>query len=195
MAAGCFELPAFLLNLAEQLRVLDGKHRLGCEGFHQVHDLFAEFTWLAAPDDKRTDDLVRPEQWNHEDAAISGVGDDLLNGRWRLFFKVRDLDRRPTPCGVADSCVVQSYRLVGNCGDTLIAHPKSSAEAELLPCAAEHIDNALIRVRQLDSLRDDRLQHGVKIERRVDSLADFPERLKFANRACKFGRAHLYLLI
>ena len=83
VAAGCLQLPAFLLDLAEQLRVLNGEHRLGRKGFHQVNDLLVEFTRLATPDDKRADDLVRPEQRNDQDAAIAGVEHDLLNGRRR----------------------------------------------------------------------------------------------------------------
>ena len=78
VAAGCLQLPALLLDLAEQLGVLDGEHRLGREGLQQVDDLLVEFTRLAAPDDQRADDLVRPEQRNDQDAAISGVENDLL---------------------------------------------------------------------------------------------------------------------
>ena len=73
VAAGCLELPALFLNLAEQLGVLDGEHRLRRERLHEVYDLLVEFTWLAAPDDQRADDLVRPQQRNNQDAAISGV--------------------------------------------------------------------------------------------------------------------------
>ena len=39
VAAGGLQFPAFLLNLAEQLGILNGKHRLGREGFHEMNDL------------------------------------------------------------------------------------------------------------------------------------------------------------
>ena len=36
-----------------------------------------EFARFAAPDDQRADDLVRPEQRNDQDAAISGIENDF----------------------------------------------------------------------------------------------------------------------
>ena len=77
MAAGGLQLPAFLLYLAEQLGVLDRKHRLGREGLQQVDDLLVEFARFAAPDDQSANDLVRSEQRNDQDAAISGVENRL----------------------------------------------------------------------------------------------------------------------
>ena len=98
-------------------------------------------------------------------------------------------------CGIADPHIVQSYDLIRHRGNELVAHAKGRAQAELLPCAAEHVDRAGIRGGQLNRLGDDRLQHRVEIERRVDGLADFAERLQLADGAGKLGRARLNLLV
>ena len=55
--------------------------------------------------------------------------------------------------------------------------------------AAENVDRARIGARQLNRLGYDRLQHRVEVECRIDGLADFAERLQFADRTCKFGGA------
>ena len=156
--------------------------------------MLVEFTRLAAPDDQRADDLVRPEQRNDQDAAIAGIEHDLLNVRGRSCAEIGQLDGRAAPRSVANPQIVQPDGLVGHRGNELVAHPIGRAQAELLSRAAEHIDRACIRARQLNRLGYDRLQHHVEIKRRIDRLADFPERLQFADRACKLGRARLHFL-
>ena len=72
--------------------------------------------------------------------------------------------------------------------------PKVARRRNCCRRAAEHIDRACIRARQLNCLGHDRLQHRVEIERRIDGLADFAERLELADRPGKLGRARLHLL-
>ncbi len=88
-----------------------------------MNDLLVEVARLAAPDDECTDDLVRPQQRNDQDAAISGVTSYFLQGRMRSLLLGREaVQVHAAPGGVADPHVGPADGLVRNCGDKLIAH-------------------------------------------------------------------------
>src|SRR4051794_18599328 len=106
VAAGCLQLPALLLYLAEQLGVLDRKHRLRREGLQKVDDLLDEFARFAAPDNQSANDLVRSEQRNNENAAISGVENRFQCERLRSFAEIRQLNRRAASCRLPDSGII-----------------------------------------------------------------------------------------
>ena len=67
--------------------------------------------------------------------------------------------------------------------DELVAHAVGGAEPELLPQLAEHIDCAGVGHGELHRLGDDRRQHRLEVERRVDRVADLAERLQLRYRA------------
>ena len=58
--AGDLELPALLLDLAEQPRVLDRERRLAGEGLHQVDDARRELAGPLAQDGERAEHAVWP---------------------------------------------------------------------------------------------------------------------------------------
>ena len=68
------------------------------------------------------------------------------------------------------------------------------AELEFLARLIEHVDDAGVGRRQLHRLCHDGGQHGLQIERRVDCLAYFAERLELLDRASELAGAGLHLV-
>src|SRR5262249_53937831 len=65
MLARLRELPAFVLDLMEQVRVLDRQHRLGGKRLQQVDGLLWELAWPLASDHESADDALGAEQRNN----------------------------------------------------------------------------------------------------------------------------------
>src|SRR6516165_11822778 len=53
----------------------------------------------------------------------------------------------------------------------------------------KHIDSPRLTAGELSRFGDDRVQHGLQIERRIDRLTDLAERPQLLNRACELGGA------
>src|SRR6516225_3351140 len=53
----------------------------------------------------------------------------------------------------------------------------------------KRIDRSRLSTGKLSRFADDRAQHGLQIERRIDRLTDLAERAQLSNRACKLGGA------
>ena len=97
-----------------------------------------------------------------------------MSGTW---IGLRSGRRRP------DMRVAGADAPVGDGDDHLVAHSVGSAELELLPRLVEHVDRAGVGARELHRALHDGGEHLFEIERRVDRLRDFSERLQFADGA------------
>ncbi len=75
------ELPALLLELLEELRVLDGQGRLGGEGAQQLDDVRREFPGRAPVDDEPADDVVLAQERHRQERAISRAHERLAHPR------------------------------------------------------------------------------------------------------------------
>ena len=67
--------------------------------------------------------------------------------------------------------------------DQFLIHAVSGAQIEFALPLVEHVDGSGVRAGKLCRLGDDGCQHGLEIERGIDRLRDFAERLEFADRA------------
>jgi hypothetical protein len=85
------ELPTLLLDLAEQTRILDRQHRLGCERLKKLNRIFRKIARLLAPDHERPNDAVCADQRHDETCSKSGSHCDLSDWAWRLVADIRDL--------------------------------------------------------------------------------------------------------
>ena len=66
-------LPALLVDLGEQVRVLDRQHRLGGESLEQINRVLGERTRGFAAYYEYAHDVVAREQWNDEQGAVPGT--------------------------------------------------------------------------------------------------------------------------
>ena len=177
------ELLALLLDLAEQPRVLDRHHRLVGEGLQQVDGGLRKFAGRLAPHHQRADDVVGTEQRHDQQRAEALAQVDLVDRRGRLVLDVGDLDRLALASRPADVGVAGADAPVGDRDDHLLAHAVGGAQPELLPRLVEHVDRAGVGARELHRALHDGGQHLFEVERRVDRLGDFAQRLQLADRA------------
>ena len=73
-------------------------------------------------------------------------------------------------------------------------HSVGRAQLELTVGLVEHIDRAGLGAGKLRRLRDDGVEHGLQIERRIDRLADLTERAQLPDRLRELARARLHLV-
>jgi hypothetical protein len=73
--------------------------------------------------------------------------------------------------------------------DHIVAHAERGAQPELLLLLVEHVDRACFGAGNLRRPRDDGIEHGLEIERRVDRLGDLAERAQLLDRAREFTGA------
>ena len=185
------ELPALVLDLMEQARVLDCQHRLGGKGLQQVDGLLWELARSLAADHESADDALGAEQRNNQNGAVAGPHDHLEIMRWRLLLQVRDLQRRTLARRLADTSISDADVPLLECRDQLIVHSVGGAQPEFLFGLVVIIDGARIGLGQLHGLADDGGQHLLEIERRVDRLADLAERAQLRHRLRQLMRARL----
>ena len=95
MLAGDLELPALLLDLVEQARVLDRQHRLGGERLQQVDRALGKLAGRAAAHHQRADDAVGAKQRDQQARPVAGAQDDLVDRRGRLLAQVGNLLGHP----------------------------------------------------------------------------------------------------
>src|SRR6266487_7045094 len=96
------KLAALLLDLAEQPRVLDREHRVGCERLQKLNCIFGKIARLLAPNHERPDDAVWVGQGHNEARAKSGPYRDLSDDAWGLVPDIGGLLRLPIPSRLAD---------------------------------------------------------------------------------------------
>src|SRR5262249_27211707 len=113
-----FELAAFVLDLAEQARVLDRQHRLSCERLQEMNGILGKLSRLFAPDHERAEDLVCADQWHNEARSIAGLHRDLSDRARRLvayignLLRLSDLRRLADRVGSAEVLVLHSCNQV-----------------------------------------------------------------------------------
>src|SRR5262245_12717157 len=87
------QLAAFVLNLMEQARVLDGQHRLGCECLQELNSIFEKVARSLAPDHECSDDLVCAYQRHNKACSIASPHRNLSDRAWRLVAYIGNLLR------------------------------------------------------------------------------------------------------
>ena len=107
---------------------------------------------------------------------------------------VGNLDRDPLRRGPADRRLAGSDALISHGGDQRLVHPVAGARAEFAAHLVEGVDCAGLGAGQFYRLGDDRRQHRVDIECRVDRLGHHAERTQFLDRATQLIGAFAQLV-
>ena len=79
-------------------------------------------------------------------------------------------------------------------GDHVGGHSVGRAQLELPVGFVKHVDHAGLGAGKLGRLGDDRVQHGLQVERGVDRLGDVAERAQLLDRLRELARARLHLV-
>src|SRR5215831_6971327 len=112
------QLAAFVLDLAEQARVLDRQHRLGRERLQEMNGTLGKFARLLAPDHECSDDLVCAYQRHNKARTIASPHRDLSDRARRLvayignLLRLSDLRRLADRVGSAEVLVLHSCNQV-----------------------------------------------------------------------------------
>src|SRR3990172_12004796 len=85
------DLPALILDLAEQPGVLDREGRLRREGLKQVDDLRGKVARLLAPDRQGTHDPLFPEQRNRQNRSIPEPRENRPHSRSSRLTLLQDV--------------------------------------------------------------------------------------------------------
>ena len=86
-----FKLPALVLDLMEQPRILDGQRRLRRKGLDDVDGVLRKLSRRAAANHQHADDIFPTQQRRHHPRAVAGTQDDLVKVRGGFFPQVGDL--------------------------------------------------------------------------------------------------------
>ena len=152
----------------------DRQHRLRGEGLEQLDRVLAEIRLAAlrrttsAPTTlpaRSSGTSSAPDSRARRMNSFTGVdGNSRRVGVWRFMRLVAADGRGNFGVHVADR------------RDHLLAHTEGGAELELAAAVVEHVDRAGLGAGNLCRLGDDRVEHRLQVERRVDRLAHFAER-------------------
>ena len=148
-----------------------------------------------AADHQRADDPVGGEQRHRQQGAEAGADDDVESERRRVVMNVRNLDRHALLGRLADRGLADAEMPIPDLGDDRLVHSVGRAQPEFLVGLVEHVDRAGLGAGKLRRLGDDRGQHGLEVDRRVDRLADLAERAQLLDRLRQLGGALLDLLL
>ena len=107
--------------------------------------------------------------------------------------QVRDLHRRVLHRRRGDRRLAEADALPGELRDKCFAHAVGSAQRELILRVAMDVDGAGLGTGELRRLGDDRVEHGLEVERRVHRLADLAERTQLFHRLGELAGAQLDL--
>src|SRR6266511_228816 len=89
--------------------------------------------------------------------------------------------------------LAEADALPGELRDECFAHAVGSAQRELILRVVMDVDGAGLGTRELRRLGDDRVEHGLEVERRVHRLADLAERTQLFHRLGELAGAQLDL--
>ena len=167
------DLPALLLELPEEARVLDGQRRLGGEGPQQLDHLRRELAGRVSVHDEAADEVILAEQGHREHGPRARADEDVAEPAvvGALDRDVRDLgglvgDRHAPGGALALPEPDPPPQL-----EILIVEIVRGAERELLGRLVVLVDRAAVGARELGGAGDDGRQHRVEIERRADGPA------------------------
>ena len=110
---GGFDLPALVLDLAEQPGVLDRQDGLGREGFQKLDDFGAKLAGGFSPHHQAADDAVFAQQGNGQAGTETEALQHLAHARRvsALFEDIGDLDRFTARRRPPDHAVSQPWRI------------------------------------------------------------------------------------
>src|SRR5262249_15088807 len=104
-----------------------------------------------------------------------------------LIEDVRDFHRRPAGCRLTERPSPEPNRARPQCFDKLLLDLVAAPEVKFFRLFVVLVDGSSCRASQLDSVRGDARQNGLKVESRTYRLTDFAEGFELAHRACQFG--------
>src|SRR5215467_8862874 len=102
-----FKLPALVLDLVEQPRVLNGECRLRRKGLDDVHGILGKLSRRAAANHQHADDMFPTQQRRHHPRAVAGTQSDFVKLRSDLFLQVRDLKRLTLCKDLSDGRIIK----------------------------------------------------------------------------------------
>src|SRR6266700_5959014 len=143
------KLAALLLDLAEQPRVLDRQHRVGCERLQKLNCIFGKIARLLAPNDESSDDAVCADQRHDEARSKSGPHRDLSDGGWRLVADIGDLLRLPILGRLADR-IGTAELLVLERRNELFVQAISGPHPKCLVRLVENVEHSSVCTRKLN---------------------------------------------
>ena len=191
------QLPALLVDLAEQPGVLDGEHRLGREGLERGDDLGREGAPLAAQDDQAPEEPLLAHERDREermgalpDVQLPGLRSDQPG----VLLDVGDLDGLADHPGPADRSLAEPDRRRPERGELLRRHLVGGSRVKALGSLVELVQDAVVAAGELDRSADDGREHGLEVERGAHGLADLAERAELAHRPRQVGGPRLQLL-
>src|SRR5262245_49542136 len=194
LALACLrQLPALLLDLAEQSGVLNSQHRLGGEGLQQLDRAPGKFARLAAAHHQRADDLLGADQRHRQKGTETGTNDDVEH-EGLIGLDVRNLDRPSLLSGPSDRRLADPDTAIADRGDDRLVHSVSGAQSEFLAALIEHIDGAGLGSGKLRRLGDDGIENGFQIDGGIDRLGDHSERSQLLDRLGELAGASLHLV-
>ena len=127
-----FELPALVLDLMEQARVLDCQHRLGGKGLQQIDRLFGKLAGPFAAHHESADDASAPSSGMNSSArkpARTTTSQDL-GGRFLLH--IGNLQRRALRGRLADTGIADVDVPLLDGGNQRFIHAVGGAQAEFV---------------------------------------------------------------
>ena len=197
VAAGRLELPALVLELAEEAGVLDGDRRLGGERLEEIDDLGGEARRGSSGSPRG-----RPGR------APRGPGAPPAPRGGRIAPSRRAAGSRRRPCspmsGISTGCRVTPARPTAPSPMGIGAERSDLDELRVEALRRAQVEHALRLVVLVDAAavgagqevgaRHDGRQHRLEVERRADRLADRAERLELLDGPRQVLRARLQLL-
>ena len=130
-----------------------------------------------------------------ERVPFPGVdGPDMRRDELPLLLGVRDLHRLSAHPGPTDGPLAEPDRRGPHHFQVLRRDAVRGPRVEALGGLVELVDDPAVAARELDGPADDRLEHGLEVERGTDRLADLAERPELADRSRQIPRPRLQLL-
>ena len=90
---GDFKLAALVLDLREQSRILDRKHRLSSKCLEQVDGTRREFARRFAADGECADYPAGPQERHKQSRSVAGAQDGVVHRRGRQLSQIGHLPR------------------------------------------------------------------------------------------------------
>src|SRR5262245_6334651 len=194
--AGDLELATLFLQLPKQTRILDGQGRLRREGLNDFDHLWCKDTWRLTADSETAKHPPFAYERDAQQSAKAGSLDRLADTAGVRIIRsyIRNLHWCSRRGRSPKDALVQQKGPRSNLFDKLWRKTLACTGPELARGFVELVDDAFVGCRELHCSRDDRVQHLLQLQRRVDGLSHLRERAQLLDRPTKFGGACLQLI-
>ena len=159
------------------------------QGLHQVDRAGGKVPACATQQNQGAQNLIRTYQRNDEDGVETGRNGELLERIARSARKIRNPHRLLFLARQPQYAFVHSYPAGANRILVRLVECVRFREIEDASRCIVAVDGAGVGLRELDSTRHDRGEHGLVVQRGRDGAPDLLERFQLADRLCKIARA------